>query len=87
MLNHSFNCAPLAIELIYIAEKQNTLMTMNFGTYFFNFGILHSKSVILLVLCLVFVVFYPFSSVVLKLNVQLSWNIIIIHFSEYLCVP
>ena len=35
-----------------MAEKQNNLISINCGTYFY-FGILHSKSVILLGLCLV----------------------------------
>ena len=38
-------------------EKQNTLTTIDCGTYFFYFVIFDSKSVILLRLCLVFVFF------------------------------
>ena len=32
---YSYACAPLAIEIIYIVGKHNTLITINFGTYFF----------------------------------------------------
>ena len=32
--NHSDDCAPSEIELIYIVEKLNNTVTTNFGTFF-----------------------------------------------------
>ena len=40
------------LELIEMVEKHNTLITINYGNYFLYFGIFHSKSVMMLVLCL-----------------------------------
>ena len=46
------------IELTEMAEKHNTLITIDYGTY----GIVNSKSVIMLVLCL-FLAKKSFSSI------------------------
>ena len=82
-------CLCATSDWIYIHIRK----TQHFNYYkswylFLYFGVLHSKSIQLLGLCLFFVGFVrPFSSVVLKWNIQLIWKIIFIHFSDYLCVP
>ena len=57
------------IELIKMVGKYNTLITLNYGT-FLCFGIFHSKSVIMLLLCLDLEknLFYPFLLNVFKMN-------------------
>ena len=43
----------MVTKLIHMADKHNTLITINCGTNFY-FGVWHSKYVILLISCLVF---------------------------------
>ena len=66
--NH-FACATPAIELIYILEEHITLININFDTYFCN---LHSKSLIVFGLCLVYVGFLTYFPQWFPIFV--SWN-------------
>ena len=79
----------MEIELEDMVEKHSNLITINYGTYYLYFGILHSKSVILLGLCLVlanglfssifisvFKITYP-----VKMEYDFSYS-----FSGYVCV-
>ena len=61
---------PTPLELIDIVAKRNFLIAINSGTNLMYFGILHSKSIILLGICLVFEksYFYPFLLSSLKEN-------------------
>ena len=64
------------VELIEMVEKYNTLITINYGAYFLCFGIFHSKSVIMLVLCLYLAKkhFHPFLLSVFKINDTVSFE-------------
>ena len=64
---------------IYInSRKTQHLNYYKLWYLFLYLGILHSQSIILLGLCLVFAIFvHPFSSVVLKWNILLIWKIIL----------
>ena len=63
------------IEIIEMVEKHSTLITINCGTYFY-FGIFHSKSIIMLVLCLVLEkkAFCQFLLIVPKMNDTVSFE-------------